>query len=312
MKKTAITIIGWVISLALLGSLAARMDLRAMLAGLGEASGPWLAAAATINVAVVTLKALRWKWLMPTERPAAYSGILRATMIGMAGNNVLPARGGDWMKIYLLGKWAGASKAALASVTGLDKLFDGMAILILFGILSLHSTFPDWVRKGTTEVSIAIAVSLAICILLLIHHRRIPEAEVGRLGAVSRLAKRLGGGMGALSRGRLVAATLANSIAIAALQVVTIWCCQMAFGRGLDAWVPALVFVAINLALTVPAAPSGIGPFEAAAVLTYAWLGLPTEAAFNIAIMYHAVQFFPITLAGFILYLKHGTSKEAS
>lgn len=302
MKKTALSIIGWLISAGLIALLAARLDFHTVWAGIARASWGWLAAGATINIAVVAFKAKRWQWLMQPECRANLSDVFRATMIGMAGNNVLPARGGDWYKIYLLGKWSGAKKAMLASVTGLDKLFDGLAILLLFGALSFHSRFPVWVQKGTAIVSVVIVVSLVICILLLLHHRRTSAERTDELGAVSRLAKNLGSGMSMLASRHLVIATLAMSVAICLLQVGTIWCCQKAFGQRLDLWIPALVFVAINLAIIVPSAPSGIGPFEVAAVLAYTWLGLSKETAFNIALLYHAVQFFPVTAAGLILH----------
>lgn len=304
MKKTALTIIGWVISAVLIVSLAMKLDFHALLAGLSHASWHWLVIAAVINIAVVALKALRWLFLMRPERNASYGAIFKATMIGMAGNNVMPARGGDWLKIYLIGKWESASKAALTSITGLDKLFDGLAIVILFAFLSFHSRFPAWVQKGTTIISITILVSLVISILLLVHHRRSPSEERDNLSAISRLAANLGSGMGALASRNLVIVTLINSVAICLLQIATIWCCQLAFGEHLDVWIPSLVYVAVNLAIIVPSAPSGVGPFEVAAVLAYTWLGLGKETAFNIALMYHAVQFFPVTLAGLIFYLR--------
>ena len=303
MKKTAFTITGWLISIALLAALAAKIDFGTLWTGLCKAGWGWLVLAAIVNIIVIGLKAIRWQWLMQPQAKSPFWGIFKATVIGMAGNNVLPARGGDWYKIYLLGKWENVSKTTLASVAGLDKLFDGLSIVILFGFLSLHSRFPVWVQKGTTIVSIVILVSLALCIILLVHHRRNfqNEDEPGWLG---HLAIKFGAGMSALANTKIVIATLINSIVICLLQVLTIWCCQMAFGEHLDIWIPALVFVAINLAITIPSAPSGVGPFEAAGVLAYTWFRIGTEAAFNIALMYHAVQFFPITIAGFVFYFR--------
>lgn len=305
MKKTAFTILGWLISLLLLALLATRLDFGALFKGLENARYGWLIAAAVVNVAVVALKALRFVGLMKPERNAAFSNVFKATMIGMAGNNVLPARGGDWLKIYLLGKWESSGKAALASITGLDKLFDGLAIVILFALLSFHSHFPVWVQKGTTIISIAILVSIVICVLLLLHHRRTADDKPKsgtRLNKLSQFASGLGAGMKALADKKLILSTFINSMAICLLQIATIWLCQLAFGWRLDVWVPALVYVAINLAIVVPSAPSGVGPFEFAAVLAYTWLGVGKEDAFNIALMYHAVQFFPVTLWGFLYY----------
>jgi len=304
MKKKVLTTIGWLISAVLIASLFAKLDLRKMWQGFANAKWSWLILAAAINFTVVAMKTVRWQWLMRPETRTRFGNIFRATIIGMAGNNVLPARGGDLFKIYLIGKWENVSKTVLASITGLDKIFEGLTILILFGTLSLHSTFPEWVRKGTVIVSITVSVLLIISILLLLHHRRTPSHLTEGLGKISKFAKKLGSGFSALASGRLAVTTLFISIAICLTQIVTIWCCQKAFDQSLGLWGPALVFVAINLAIMIPSAPSGVGPFEVAAVLAYSWMGVRAEMGFDIAITYHAIQFIPITLVGAIMYMR--------
>lgn len=313
-KKALFTIIGWVISITIIVSLFIHMNMRTVWERLKDAEWSWLILAAFINLIVIAVKSLRWQLIMQPgmngqfEKLSSYWTIFKTTMIGLAGNNVLPARGGDWLKIYMLGKWADMSKASLASVTALDKIFDGMAILALFSIFSLQAfildgstqTFPAWVEKGTITVSIVIAVSLLICFLLLFHYRRSHHNE--NSGWLSRLIKNLGAGMDMLSKKHLIAGSILVSFISTFFQIVTLWCCQMAFGVHFDLFVPAIVFIAINLAIVIPSAPSGVGPFEAAAVLAFASLGLKTETALGIALMYHAVQFFPVTLIGFLFY----------
>jgi uncharacterized protein (TIRG00374 family) len=310
MKKVAFTITGWIITIILLGSLLAKLDLHAIWADLLRASWPYLIAAASLNMVVIALKTMRWKWLMKPAQSSGYASLFKATMIGLAGNNVLPARGGDWLKIYLLGKWEGANRAMLASITGLDKLFEALSILVLFGILSFHSTFPEWVQRGTLIISIVTAVSLAICILLMQHHKRQIAVNSNSAGRISKLASNLGSGMLVLARKRMIVLTLGLSIIVCLLQIGTIWLCQMAFGAHLDVWVPALIFVAINLAIIVPSAPSGVGPFEVACVLAYAWIGMNAETAFSIALCYHAVQFIPVTAIGAVMYLRTTGRRE--
>jgi len=312
MKKKALTTIGWLISIVLLVLLFAKLDTKAMWHGFTMANWWYLVAAAAINLTVIGMKAVRWQWLMrPTVR-TRFMDIFKATMIGLAANNVLPARGGDVLKIYLISKWDKISKTVLASILGMDKIFEGLTILILFGAMSLHSTFPEWVQKGTLIVSIIITVMLAVSIMLLIHHRRTPTEREGELGKFSLLAKRLGSGLGILSNKWLVLSTLLLSLVICTTQIFVIWCCQMAFGQQLDIWVPVLVYVAINLAIIVPSAPSGVGPFEVAAVLAYSWLGTRAEIGFDIALMYHAIQFIPITLIGATMYFFFISKKKTS
>lgn len=305
MKKAAFTITGWVITIVLIGFLLAKLDLHAIWSDLMKARWEYIIAAAALNILVIVLKTVRWQWLMRPAQKSGYARVFNATMIGLAGNNVMPARGGDWLKIYLLSKWEGASRAMLASITALDKLFEGFSILILFGLLSFHSTFPEWVQNGTFIITIVLVIGLALCLILMQHHKRsVSDNNNGELGRISRFLANLGSGMQILARKRMIALMLILSLAICLLQIETIRLCQSAFGVELDLWVPALIFVAINLAIVVPSAPSGVGPFEVAAVLAYSWIGLSAETAFTIAICYHLVQFAPVTAVGAILYLK--------
>jgi hypothetical protein len=304
MKKAAFTITGWVITIVLLGSLLAKLDLHAIGADLARARWPYIIAAAILNLSVIVLKTLRWQWLMNPAQKTRYGTLFNATMIGLAGNNVLPARGGDWLKIYLLGKWESVSKAMLASITGVDKLFEGFSLLMLFGLLSFHSTFPEWVQRSTLIITIVLVIGLAICLLLMQHHKKSLSESGGAEGKLNRLMANLGSGMQIFTQKRMIVFTLAISLAICLLQIETIRICQLAFGLHLDLWVPALIFVAINLAIIVPSAPSGVGPFEVAAVLAYTWIGVSAETAFSVTICYHAIQFLPVTIIGAIIYLR--------
>jgi len=207
------------------------------------------------------------------------------------------------------------SKASLASVTALDKISDGISILLLFGLFALyavllgqHHTYPTWVKTGSIIVSIVIIVSLGICAGLLIYHKRTRKKT--ELGQIATLIQKLGAGMNMLSRKKIVLATILISLVSSLLQILTIWMCQMAFNIDMAPWIPAVIFIAINLAIIIPSAPSGIGPFEAAGVLAYTWIGLKTETAFNISFMYHAVQFIPVTLIGMSFYFKSGLAKK--
>jgi uncharacterized protein (TIRG00374 family) len=124
-----------------------------------------------------------------------------------------------------------------------------------------------------------------------------------RRGKISQLIYQLGAGMSIMEEKGRFGATLILSFIVALLQIVTLFMVQKAFGIMLPIWVPVLVYVAINLAIIIPSAPSSIGPFEVAAVLAYTWQGLTKEVAFNIAFIYHVVQVLPVTALGAYYYL---------
>ena len=99
----------------------------------------------------------------------------------------------------------------------LDKLFDGISILGVFAIASMHSTFPEWVRRGTLVVTGVIIGSLIICILLRIHHRRSVDVHPQAMSKMRHLIYKLGSGMSILEEKGRFGLTLLLSFAIAGL-----------------------------------------------------------------------------------------------
>lgn len=313
MKKYIISIAGWAVSIAFISYFVATMDLSSIWAEISQSNIGLIILSAAINILVVALKALRWQQLSPDTK-LSYLKTLAVTFIGFAGNNILPARGGDILKIHTLRKWGTARSASLVSLAGLDKFFDGLSILIVFGILALHSPFPPWVLKGALIFALAILALLLTCVALLLHWRRIQDDDHTNASHFRKVICGLGRGLEALSETNTIASTITNSIAICALQIISLWICQLAFGSTLPIWVAALAFVTVNLAIAIPSAPSGIGPFEAACVVTYAWQGATDAQALGIAIAYHAIQFIPVTLIGFATYIltrSRGSVKES-
>lgn len=314
-KKGFLAIIGWIISGLLLWSLFSHMEIGPLWSSLKTTRRSLIVTAILINFVVIAAKTLRWHILMipnlenKKTHKDTYLMTFKATLLGLAGNNLLPARGGDWYKIFLLGRWTHLSKASLASITGLDKLFDGLTILTLFGLFSAYQffsentfeTFPAWAVKSSEIVAFVIVASLLISVLLYLNHRKIKDNI--NLGRFKNFLNNLGMGMKVLSKKHLLIWTFLISLISSALQILTIWFCQEAFGINLNFWSTSIIFIVTNIAIIVPSAPSGIGPFEAAAVLAYAWIGLKTETAFNITLMYHAAQVIPVTLIGLWVYM---------
>jgi|GEM_PF-1353174 len=307
MKRKALTVTGWLISIAVTAYLLGTANISELIGSFASADIWYLALATIINIGVLALKGIRWQLLILPQKKTAFWGMFKATTIGYAANNILPARGGDLLKIFLVHKWEGVSKTMLFSVTALDKIFDGLTLLILFAAISLRSQFPKWVKDGTIIFSIALLILITASVIILARSGRLEEKKPSK---TVQFFMRLASGLKALTSAKIAGYTFIVSLVTCIAQIVMVWCTQMAFGERLDAIVPALVYIAINLAIMVPAAPSGVGPFEAAAVLAYAWLGIPASIALAIAIAYHAIQLIPTTMLGAVFYAISLTAGE--
>jgi uncharacterized membrane protein YbhN (UPF0104 family) len=66
--------------------------------------------------------------------------------------------------------------------------------------------------------------------------------------------------------------------------------------------------VLINLGIMIPAAPGGLGPYEAAGVFALGAFGVTETAAASVAIVSHAMQYLLVTGLGLLFIWREGIS----
>ena len=71
-----------------------------------------------------------------------------------------------------------------------------------------------------------------------------------------------------------------------------------AFALDLPAYASFLLLGVIAVAIVLPSAPGYIGPFQAGTVQGLALVGVARDTALSVSIVYHLLNFVPITLVG--------------
>lgn len=95
------------------------------------------------------LKAIRWKWLLSPVLQISTGKLFQPLLIGFAANNILPAHLGEFVRVFVLRKKYGVPAAAVLSTVVLERIFDVLAILALFGIGLMYSgDLPDDYRDS--------------------------------------------------------------------------------------------------------------------------------------------------------------------
>ena len=300
MRKKIAIIGGWIISVALFYFLLRNIDLSTLVSQLERIQVLPLICALLINLLVVVAKSARWFWLTPIEQRATFKQTNEATFIGMTGNNLLPARAGDILKVFLLNRCSDLSKLGLLSIVGLEKLFDISTIIAFAIYIIVSAATPAWVGMGLKTLIIIFLCCVAAIIFLITTAKKdfLPKK-------IQSVFTNLASGLESLKNWRQVSFVFLFSFLISFLQIMTLILCQKAFGLSLPIMTPMLVFLAINVAIIIPSAPSNLGPFEFAAVLAYAAFGINKEYALNVSLVYHVIQVIPVTLIGLFFITKN-------
>ena len=221
-----------------------------------------LAAAALVVAVNFGLRGLRWHGVMRhSVVPHRLRDAEGLTLVGYMGNNVLPARGGELLKIGLLGPRTTSRRREVLGTVLVERVLDAGVLAVLFDGLTWAGV------KGSSDAGVlaaVVALALAAAALALAFYVRLRSR-----GHFHRFAERIRPVAGAAKLFIRPA-----GIPLALLSLI-IWCMDgfsfMLMADALDiglAYLPALaVIVLASLASAVPAAPGYLCTFDGLGVL---------------------------------------------
>lgn len=252
----------------------------------------------------VWLRVLRWRALFLGETRPPFGATARALLAGLLGNVLLPARAGEAVRVVVLSRETGTSRAEVIATAVVERLFDILALLVLLFLAAPFLPRVSWLGAAAVAAAVVAAV-LALAAVVLARGddrplrrllRLLPFVTDERAAAWAAEGVR---GLVSIRRAhvalRVFALTLASWLVLAGS--TTILLLGFRLGVGYDAGL--LVVVAANLALVLPSSPGSVGPFEAAVLVALSAFGIDSSRALSYALVLHAENLFPYILAGY-------------
>ena len=241
------------------------------------------------TMAGVMLGAIRWRSLLAAGGvQAPVPRLFAALTIGSAVNNLVPARGGDAVRVESAHQLTGAPRLAVAGTMLSERILDGfvLALLIVTGALLAG--------LGGAFLWVGAAVAAAIAGAALVLSRLGGRALRGRLAGLET-------GLAIFRAPRVMGPALVATAGIWLADAVMY--AALARGFHLDVSLAAILLLvgAGNLALAIPGAAAGLGSFELVTLAGAHGIGVggPELAAFVLAV--HAVIVLPPTVTGMLL-----------
>jgi uncharacterized membrane protein YbhN (UPF0104 family) len=264
----------------------------------GEAIG-WLGAAVALYAVATLLRGERWHWILQVTGVRTHrSDCYLLTTVGYMGNNVLPARAGEALKVVLLSARCDASKRTLLGSVVAERILDLIAlatifVVVVYGALS-SSVLPTDRPLLVAGLGVLLLVLAGVGLWMLRRHHVFerardwlrpladaPRALLGREGAV-------------LLVGTFVLWAFEAAVYLAVARSVE-----------LDFSVTgALYLVALtNFVAALPAAPGSIGTFDAAVAFGARRLGASGSMAVTYMLLLRFILYIPITVVGLVILI---------
>lgn len=300
--------LGLAISLVFVALLLRTAHPNAIIEALRGAHYIWLIPAILVYLASLWVRSLRYRYLVKDLTEISATRLYPILCVAFMANNLLPARAGELVRAYVMGEKYGISKmSALGSVL-VERLFDGLTLLV-FMLVTVLVLGANNTLRGLAAVSIVVfVVALVVfgAILrwperseLLLH--RLVALLPGRLHPVARgLVSSLLSGMVALRDPGALGVVLVSSPLAWFMEACTFWLVGRGFSLDLNIGWYMMAMAAGNLALTAPSSQGGIGPFEYFAQQVLVFAGIPNGKAAAYALVAHAVVIVPVTVLGLI------------
>ncbi|MGH7397128.1 MAG: lysylphosphatidylglycerol synthase transmembrane domain-containing protein [Candidatus Rokuibacteriota bacterium] len=306
-RRLAKILLGLAVSAGLLVYFFWGVDLGVIAAHLRGTVWTLLALSVALAFASMWARAWRWSYLFPPgTRP---THLYRALLIGYMGNNLLPLRAGELVRIYVASRHGPRFWTTLATVV-VERVLDGLALGLIIAGLLLIVPVPGEIRWSIAiflavdlialAVLVAIALAPGVCRVLI-------ETLFHRIGWLERRLLDLLGtmteGLRGVRTGRHAIPITLGSVAIWLLLALSVLAAMRAAHLDLPLVASWTVLAFLGLGVSLPSSPGFVGVVQAATVLALALFAVPRTEALAFSLLMHASQFVPVTAVGLLCLL---------
>ena len=304
-----------------------QLDLGDTLEHLRDADYIWLIPALALYFLAVLFRAIRWRFLLIHIKAVPALRLYSPVVVGYMANNLLPVRLGEFVRAWFFSEREGVSKSAALGTVLLERVFDGVGLLIIalvvwpfLDVSEVFSAFSDDI--GIPEgVLIGLILSLFLGVLALMFgvaiFPRLRDIVVGFL--LKFLPKRIRepaqnilysfvDGLSGLRNPKRVVLILAVTMPVWLAEGAMYHIIGWAFDLGVPYNGSLFITAIANLAVSLPSAPGGIGPFEYGTKVVLEGFNESPEVAAAYAVILHAALLAPVTMLGLFFMWFHNLS----
>lgn len=310
MGPRARSLIGLTLSLIALGLAIKDVDLSAVVRTLARTNYGLVMLAFVAAMAATGATVLRWKLLLHPH-PTRTARLFSTFMIGHLLNVVLPVKLGTVARAYLAGEAEHVSKAFVLGSIAVEKILDGLIIVLLGVILVPFVLLPEWLWHLAFGTGILFLALFLLMALLGRHRDRVmswSEDLWARLPFRPHfdLCQQLGSILDSfvvLSRPDICWPLCGWSVVTWGAGILANQLTMMAMGIQVPYVAAIFLLVVLQLGTKLPSSPGNVGIFHYLAILSLSVFSVEKSLALSYGLVLHAVVvLLPSVLGAFCLW----------
>jgi len=257
-------------------------------------------------------RAWRWKFMLLAVKPIPTPTLFSSTLIGFMANDLLPARLGEFVRAYVLGRRENISRTAAFATIVYERVVDVFSLLVCLWVTLLNIEGPEWLRTSALWILSFNIVLLGFLLLM----QRCPNSmraitawasrplRKNHRATISRATEGFLGGLSGMTRVSTFLPIVFSSVLVCGCAILGFYFCFGALRMNPPLISNLVLLVLVSMGSMIPSAPAYIGTTQYACVVGLGLFSVGKSEALAYSILYHATQFFPVVAAGFYLLWK--------
>jgi uncharacterized protein (TIRG00374 family) len=253
------------------------------------------------------LRALRWFLLLKTENGPTYLDVFWSNMVGYLGNNYLPARAGEFLRSFYLGRASGIGMSFVLATALTERVVDVVALVLVSAVCLLtFNSIPPQIYSIVQLMAFAGLAGLVVIFLLPRFEKllgkivqALPMMDTWKEKIIELLEQFLTGMRSLHNPGRAVIFLTLTAViwlfdGLGAVIGVRIFDLQLSLAQ-------ALLFLAgLGLSSAIPSTPGYVGVYQFVAITVLGPFGIPEEKALAYILVSQVANYAVVTLYGLI------------
>lgn len=295
---------GIIISIAIVWYIAKSYDIKQAWNIIRSTSPSFYIGMVLVYLSTFYFRTLRWKLMLLNISNLNFGLLIKSIVLGFAGNNLIPARGGELLRMEYFSKKTKITRTTSLTSIFLEKILDATVLLLFLFCANLLLKVKNEAISNTIQVAslIVLPVVIALAITRAKGHIIIEWSKNNQIKLIELIGNKLENIYSAL----LFLKFDYRTVKIIVLSLI-IWLIEgLVFiigikSVGIEESIFSIGMIAlciVNFGILIPSSPGYIGIFQAAILIALGSFGISQTDSLAAAIIIHSSQFIPITMIG--------------